>query len=322
MLTSLVAPEYTALIAFDQWRAARRTKDMRDLGLGWWTPLHGFYADMGGGSVKLSSKPRFQASRTGTTLEVKQGIQYMVRSKDLRTLVAEGVIQIPEISEQSIKERSKSDSLARCITAFQVTWFATEKFARLAAHLPICLLELSTLAFIACSATIGFFWWCKPLDINTPTVVTITPEKEAEFLRVYPKLDFTPDEQNLAEKVAPKEFWADLNHQQKYKAKHALWIGSIFNAIHIAAWNFAFPSPTEQVMWRACSIGAWVSLLFFYAALFLRNEVFKLVVAIGIVAPIYATSRLYLITEALLELRSMPAGVYSDIPWNQFLPHA
>lgn len=321
MLITLLAPEYTALIAFEQWRNARKTNDMHSLNLGWWESLHGFYADMGGVAVRLNSTPRFQASRTGTTLELKEGVQYIVRSKDLRTLVAEGIIQLPEISIESIQERSKTDVFARCVTALQVVWFATEKFARLAAHLPICLLELSKLAFIACSAMIGFFWWRKPLDVCTSTVFIIPPEKEVEFLRIYPQLDFAPNEQDLAEKVAPKEFWTDLNNQHKYKAKHAIWIGSIFNGIHIAAWNATFPSPTERIMWRVSSIGAWVSLLLFYAALFLKHEALKLVVAIGILAPLYTTARLYLVVEALLELRSLPAKVYSDVPWRQFMPH-
>lgn len=321
MIITIMAPEYTALIAFDQWRKARKTEDMQALGLGWWQTVHGFYAEMGGIAVRLNSNPRFQASRTGTTLEVSEGIQYVIRSMDLRTLVEKKIIQLPEIPKPNIDERSKTDAFARCITAIQVMWFASEKIARLAAHLPIALLELSTMAFIACSAMTGFFWWHKPLDVRTSTVFTISPEKESEFLKIYPQLDFAPNEQDLAEKVAPREFWTDLNEKRKYTAKHALWIGSVFNGIHIAAWNATFPSATERTMWRACSIGAWGSLLTFYAALFLRNEAVRLIVAIGILAPLYTTARLYLVVEALIELRSLPAKVYDNVPWSQFLPH-
>lgn len=323
MLITLLAPEYTALIAFDQWRNARKVDEMHSLGLGWWEQLHGFYTDMGGIVITLNSSPRFQASRTGATIDLKDdGVQFVIRSKDLRILIAEGIIQLPEISKRSIQDRSKTDVFARCITVFQVTWFATDKFARLATHLPICLLELSTLAFVACSAMIVFFWWSNPLDVCTANVITISSDKQEEFLRIYSQLDLRPNEQDLAEKVAPKEFWNDLNEHQKYKAKHALWIGSIFNGIHIAAWNATFPSSTERTMWQACSIGAWGSLLVFYAALFIRNEALRLVVAIGILAPLYTTARLYMVAEALIELRSLPTKVYSDVPWEQFLPHA
>lgn len=321
MVITILAPEYTALISFDQWRNARRVKDMRRLGLGWWEQVHGFYAEMGGIALRLDSSTRFQTSRTGTTRELKEGVQYIIRLKDLKTLISERVIELPEISKANIQERSKTDTFARCITAFQGFWYATEKFARLAAHLPIALLELSTLAFVACSAMIGFFWWHKPLDVRTSTLFTIPPGKESDFLRIYPQLDFAPNEQDLAEKVAPKEFWADLNENQKYKAKHALWIGSVFNGIHIAAWNATFPSPVERTIWRACSIGAWASLLAFYAALFLGNGALRLIVAIGVIAPLYTTARLYLVVEALIELRALPAKVYSDVPWREFLPH-
>ena len=322
MIITLFAPEYTALIAFDQWRSSIKTRDMKDLGIRWWKPIHAFYADMGGITVKSSIIRPQHISKSDLVREVDGSTQYVIRAKDLHILVSKKVIQLPEITKEDIKARSKGDTLAQCITACQVVWFAIDKFARLAAHLPICLLELSTLAFIACSSMIAVFWWSKPLDIMTSSSLTIAPEKEAEFLNVYPKLDFAPNEQDLAEKVAPKEFWADLNSRQKTKAKHALWIGSIFNGIHIAAWHSAFPSLTEQMMWRVCSTVAWGSLLAFYAALFLGNEVLVLVVAIGIIAPVYMTARLYLVVECLLELRSLPAAVYSDVPWSQFLPHA
>lgn len=239
----------------------------------------------------------------------------------MQKLLEEGVIEVPEISKRSIDDRSKTDVLARCITALQVVWFATEKFARLASDLPIALLELSTLAFIACAAMIGFFWWHKPLDVSTSTVLTIPSGKEPDFLRIYSQLDLSPNEQDLAEKVAPREFWTDLNEKRKYSAKHALWMGSVFNSIHIAAWNGSFPTPIERTMWRATSIGAWGSVLVFYAALFLPNPALRLVMAIGILAPLYTTARLYLVMEALIQLRSLPASIYSDIPWSQFLPH-
>lgn len=142
MVITILAPEYTALVAFDQWRKARKTEDMQALGLGWWQTVHGFYAEMGGIAVRLNSSPRFQVSRTGTTLEVNEGVQYIIRSRDLRILVEQKIIQLPEIPKPNIDERSKSDAFARCITTIQVLWFATEKIARLAANLPIALLEL------------------------------------------------------------------------------------------------------------------------------------------------------------------------------------
>ena len=31
---------------------------------------------------------------------------------------------------------------------------------------------------------------------------------------------------------------------------NAVWIGCIFNGIHVAAWNFSFASKREQLLWQ------------------------------------------------------------------------
>ena len=321
MLITLLAPEYTAMIAFDQWRCARDVAPFHRRGLHWWKPLHGFYADMGGIHVKLNMDPRFRVSKTGTIVEMKDGTHYVLRSRDLLRMLEEKVLDLPEITEESIYDRSKADIFAKIITGLQALWFTIEKLARLAKHLPLSLLEITTLAFIACSVVLTFFWWNKPLDIQTPTVLSISAEKEASFIRVYPDLVFEVNEQDLAEKLTLKDFWYDLNKRQKYSAKHALWIGTIFNAIHIAGWNADFPTPTERLMWRICSICASGSLVAFCVALFLPNEDLRLAIAYGLLAPVYCVCRLFLVVESLIELRSLPIKVYSEIPWEEFIPH-
>ena len=235
MVITLIGPEFTALVAFDQWRNARKVKEMHDLGMTWWEPVHGFYADMGGICLKLNATPRFLAKRTGTTFVPEEGTKYTVRTKDIRTLVEKGVLQLPKISKDSILDKSNTDNFAKCITAFQVICFTVEKFARLALHMPIALLEISTLAYIATSAMITYFWWNKPLDVRTPMVFQIAPEKEQDFIAVYPELDSTPDEQEVAERVNFKQWYTDLTTYRKHKSKHALWIGSVFNSIHVDA---------------------------------------------------------------------------------------
>ncbi|KAL6718772.1 hypothetical protein ACLMJK_003006 [Lecanora helva] len=318
---TLIAPEFTALLAFDQWRNARKVKDMHDLGMTWWEPVHGFYADMGGIAIKLSSVPHFLAKQTGTTFIPEEGTKYTIRRKDIRTLWTKGVFQLPKISKESILDKSKTDNFAKCITAFQVLCFTIEKLARLALHMPIALLEISTLAYIAVSAMVTFFWWNKPLDVRTPIVFHLTPEKEQDFVRVYLELDFTPDEQEVAERMNYREWYADLIAYRKYKSKHGLWIGTVFTSIHVAAWNVTFPTPTERLLWRIASIGAWGAMLIFFLTLFLPNGSRQFVAACIFGLSMEFTVRAYLIVEALIELRALPAKTYDDVPWKDFLPH-
>ena len=319
---TLLAPEFTALIAFDQWRKSRHVQEMHEVGLTWWMPIHGFYADMGGIVVKLSNdRPHFLAKQTGTTFETDEGTKYTIGTKDLRTLVARNILPLPRISRDSILDKSKTDNFAKSITAFQVLCFTIERFARLIQHMPIALLEISTLAFIACSAMILFFWWDKPLDVRTPMTFTIPPNKTDEFIRLYPELDRTPDEQEVAERLNYWQWYTDLVEHRKYKAKHALWIGSTFNSIHLAAWNHSFPTYAEKILWRVCSIGAWAAAILFFLTIFMRRGRLQWTLAIMIGIILALTSRCALIVGALIELRALPGKAYADVPWKDFLPH-
>lgn len=49
--------------------------------------------------------------------------------------------------------------------------------------MPIALMEISTLAYVACSVMILFFWWDKPLNVRTPMVFQIAAEKEQDLIR-------------------------------------------------------------------------------------------------------------------------------------------
>ena len=318
---TLVAPEFTALVAFDQWRNARKVQDMHDLGMTWWKPVHGFYADMGGICIKLTSTPHFLAKQTGTTFIPEDGTKYTMRTKDIRTLTEKGVLQLPKIPKENILDKSKTDNFAKCVTAFQVLCFTVERFARLALHMPIALLEISTLAYIAISAFVIFFWWDKPLDVRTPLVFHLPPEKEQEFVRIYPELDFTPDEQEVAERLNFKDWYTDLIAYRKYKSKHGLWIGSVFNSIHIAAWNVTFPTPIERLLWRIASILAWGTMFIFAATLLIPKGSVQFFAACIFGLSLEFIARSYLIVEALIELRALPARVYDDVPWKDFLPH-
>lgn len=219
----------------------------------------------------------------------------------MRTLIDKGILQLPKISKESILDKSKTDNFAKSIAVIQVLCFTIVTFARLIQHIPIALLEISTLAFIACSAMILFFWWDEPLDVRIRMVFQIAAENEQGFIRIYPKLDRTPDEHEVAERENSRDWCMDLNENQKYKSKHVLWIGSIFNSIYVAAWNHNFPTPTEQWMWRVCSIVSWSSAVIYYLILFVpggKRSRFVLAFLIGV--PTAMTAWTVLFVEALI----------------------
>lgn len=322
MSVTLLCPEYVALVAYYQWKEAKRSTATPKI-CDWWSSVHGFYAEMGGFAVRLNSKPRFQASESGYVVELQDGIAYKTRSGDLRTMVNEDIITIPRVTQESIYERSKADFFANVITLIQVLWFVVYTLGRVAQQLPISTLELSTLAFVCCAAVIAFFWWHKPLDLRSMTTITIPLDKERSFLDKFDHLEFSCTEQEVAEQVDAKSFFSRAHESEAIRSGgiHFVWIGCLFNGIHVAAWNFSFATLVEKMMWRACSIAGCVSVVVSYSFMFIPSRTLSVALNVGLIAPVYITTRLFLIVQVLVGLRSLPGEIYQDVNWSNFLPH-
>jgi hypothetical protein len=121
-----------------------------------------------------------------------------------------------------------------------------------------------------------------------------------------------------------------------------LWGAStVYGAIHVAAWDYFFPSQLEQLFWRLSSI--WVT---FCAAFWLITNLLAHVfpsidkiwvaynkrtlgwfstVVISLLCILcgisYIVSRAYIVVEAFVSIRNVPKGVYDTPAWSQVFPH-
>ncbi|KIK64965.1 hypothetical protein GYMLUDRAFT_258509 [Collybiopsis luxurians FD-317 M1] len=106
--------------------------------------------------------------------------------------------------------------------------------------------------------------------------------------------------------------------------------GILFGAIHCTAWNQNFPSPVEEVLWKACSV--LVTFAPFYLGLVdIITDIkpddsdtwwMSCLMYVFMAAIIcYVIARLSLIILPLLELRDLPPDVFEAVQWTNFLPH-
>jgi hypothetical protein len=87
---------------------------------------------------------------------------------ELRRFVCSGSVEMPDIVQAEMEDRSKGDVLSKGIAVLQLLWFVTQLVARYAQNLPITLLEIDTLA-VAASTSIAYgWWWKKPKDVGRP----------------------------------------------------------------------------------------------------------------------------------------------------------
>ncbi|TDL15446.1 hypothetical protein BD410DRAFT_732735 [Rickenella mellea] len=149
---AVLAPEAIILWAIRQLIVARKIKMSYKTTRGW-TLTHGFFALMGG--FLLVDK----------------------RNNPLRTLMPDEIestssagdnIDFPDITEEEIQDKSKSDTLSKGLVILQTGWFVLQCVARWIQRLPVTELEVVTLAYAVLNFVTYALWWYKPRDVQRP----------------------------------------------------------------------------------------------------------------------------------------------------------
>ncbi|KAK0475645.1 hypothetical protein EDD18DRAFT_1089668 [Armillaria luteobubalina] len=86
----------------------------------------------------------------------------------LKTLESEPdfVQRLTEISQETIEDRNKRDTISKALSILQSSWFISQCVARIIQHLPITLLKMMALAFAGISMVMYSLWWYKPLNMK------------------------------------------------------------------------------------------------------------------------------------------------------------
>ncbi|KAL3476637.1 hypothetical protein BJX99DRAFT_270308 [Aspergillus californicus] len=183
----------------------------------------------------------------------------------------------PVVADIDIDNLSKTDAFTKAFAVFQCGWLVIQSITRASQGLALTELELATLAFIACALSMYGFWWCKAFD-SQRTIPLLCLNREKASLATS-QLQLRTDYMRCSELDEDSSGWAVAS-----MLFYATAI--VFSAIHLIAWNWDFPSSTNQVLWRTFSLMATFGLL---------------------VLTFYCFS-------------SMPAAVYTAVDWNNVLP--
>ncbi|MCJ1412948.1 hypothetical protein MMC19_007049 [Ptychographa xylographoides] len=270
--------------AIIQWiSACQCVESFTEIGYPQWTMCHAFFADMGGFILQAPDFPPFPVDG--------QQLIYLVKKK---------YIPYPDIKIQDIKDKNKADGFARAVMSIQVIWFLIQCSGRGLEHLALSTLELSTIAFIFCTINTLYFWWHKPLDVETPILlrtetriadILIDAGDEARDLYTLTPLDFVVAPPSRWDFSAP--WWAGLfivfdgtlfkinkgarpittfantrttlpRDPTPMVSFYSITILFAYFAIHFVGWNFQFPSQVEQTLWRAASLSSVVLIILYY----------------------------------------------------------
>jgi len=225
------------------------------------------------------------------------------------------------ITEEEIWDRSKTDRLSKLIACLQILWFAIQLIGRAVQHLPTTNLELFTLGIVICSFGAYAAYWRRPQDIGLPISISVGEGKTFRDVFGKPVLlrrRFSWGNAADSEKIIPF-FLSGI-------------ITAIFGACHLIGWDFLYPSPVEQLLWRIASISC-VTIPFFvmFLALLLNGDIdfwppecfvkYLSTMSVWTLLFLYFLARVYLLVAIFISLRSVPAGVYQTVNWSLYFPH-
>lgn len=257
---------------------------------------------------------------------------FYLDARGLRTLRREKIIpKLPSITKGELEDKSKNDSFVKAIAIVQISWATLQIIARTARKLPISQLELAVLAFAACAVVIYGLYWTKPKGIRCTTTILqyqheipleILPKIKRSTYGSFVRMFFTG--QDHVELQGPIR--NDSFNSGGLWVVTAMTLGAVlFCGIHVAAWNFTFPTRTEAIFWRCASIYA-TAFMPFVAVLvttifrldFLEDIMAKAVVPL--LSALYLVARLFLLVEVFRTLCFLPHRAYLST-WATNIPH-
>ncbi|RDW58729.1 hypothetical protein BP6252_13205 [Coleophoma cylindrospora] len=207
-----------------------------------WTLTHCYLANMGG----------FYYTNSNDST-----VHRLLTARDFNDFWEE--INVPDLSEDDLKDKSKTDYFTKGIAALQITQLVLSLGVRQARHLPYSQLETLTLAFAICGVLTYACSWYKPQGVNRPIKVETKEGYNPTIqLRSFDRLWHILTNSN-SDSWTLNRIQNDNVSRAKLNETHpGLYLLTVltagFGSIHMIAWNFEFPTRTEQILWRTATL--------------------------------------------------------------------
>jgi hypothetical protein len=302
----------------------------------------------------LEGDPSLRLRSRQRNLIALQGNIWALDAAQLRLAREYGVLEhLPKIPEHDLEDQNKGDALVKALAVLQGLWLIVQLLVRWSKHLPSSQLELVAAAYAGCSMFTYVLFWSKPKDVGQPRdfpaaryptaeeILAITMEGPTTVFH-YREGYWMPN--NTIHRIC----WSknqEGDTADRYP-RITFMIGSVTGAVifdtpHLFAWNFAFPTTAERLIWRIAAVlvvilpvmGLVVDLVFsfFYKRKARRAKKnipghfqnrFLIIVSkiIWIFALPYLLARVYMIVEVFRSLCYLPPHVFGTT-WSSSVPH-
>ncbi|PFH46197.1 hypothetical protein AMATHDRAFT_70381 [Amanita thiersii Skay4041] len=314
-LVALIAPEYILLDAYGTWRnACNMVQEIHDMFPDCqWTEVHTQFVCMGG----------FRLVRVDRT-------SYQLEEHWFLCELSRGSIDLPEVTEKGILDKSKGDVVSKGVTMVQTTYFVLQCIHRAARGLVVTELELTAVAHTLFSVMIYFFWWNKPLNVEVPIEV-----HEKSLPWIAPPSSPAGGSSVHAEDV--NLLTGQCKRQLSLRVRMGLgcynasgtavdflrftlifFLGRLFGAVHCLAWNTHFPTRAASIVWRVSVLMVTFCPFISYVIPHIR---WIHIGSVYVIFAVYCVARVCLLVLSFYSLQSLPFDAHVALSWTSYLLH-
>jgi hypothetical protein len=195
-LKAIVAPEFIAVEGLQEWSQARQIVKRCEVSTdGELDMVRAFYIGM------LALRYRTEG---GAKVIWPNQYQWLLEQNliDWKAHEAWG------LSIENIRDKSNANTTVKAFAILQVSWFVAQSIMRAAHDLPLSQLESMTLSYVPLFTVTYFFWWSKPKDVLTPSVVDL-PDMTTEQKHIFEHMavDTIFDDEGLEEQESWWNIW-------------------------------------------------------------------------------------------------------------------
>lgn len=207
------------------------------------------------------------------------GFEALLEEKFFDQMINNGELTKRNFHYQLFDDKSKAATVGKAIVFFQVLWFFVQIIGRWAVGLTITLLEIHVFIQAVYAIAIYLFWWNKPFDVGTATVLLCNKKTHAK-IRMRELLESSSEKQPgfVTEGETVYQVFtqmccramADMLFSLGYGNPSVGNIGRIMvsslelvnGGLHALAWNSHFPTPVERLLWQIfCPVLAFSGLI-------------------------------------------------------------
>lgn len=365
VLIMAIAPELLPSNAFNEWARARTIRKAWNSVLGTQYSLKQIHLIMSGGlQVSASTEEHSRSLELEFLILIeREGLTPDRYRKARHPHFQEFWDSVSSClpSDREIDDRSKSDILGKVVTCFQALNVLALIIGRLIKQLDVSLLEIATSSYIALALISYIFWIRKPYNLATYTTMELPfPLHNTSFdWQKYNLGNLSSDAKEHLKRRAKREvnvnhlvtadlFTGSMMEFEFYQPTVNAWtrkrsiqhqslfvlvlLCALLAGLHLAAWNYKFPTTVEAWMWRvSCIIVGALPWYLIYAQQ-IQEPVERLLSPKGVKISrmasasmlyftyvAYVVARVYLIVEVFVSLRAAPQGIYQQPDWTGFL---